>query len=66
MQRKTQDPMEGQCLSAGLGIPPEELNQVAGEREGWVSLLGSEHLKSDALEMFVQVFLHFVLLIRTS
>ena len=35
--------MERLCLSAGprerLGVPPEELEEVAGDRDVWVSLL---------------------------
>ncbi|MEQ2228910.1 hypothetical protein ILYODFUR_013486, partial [Ilyodon furcidens] len=33
------DMLEGLCFSADLGIPLDELAQVAGEREVWVSLL---------------------------
>ncbi|MEQ2288986.1 hypothetical protein AMECASPLE_028597 [Ameca splendens] len=34
-----QDTLEGLCLSAGLGMPPGELEEVSGERDVWVSLL---------------------------
>jgi len=37
---KTQDTLEGLHLPAGLRIPQNELENVAGEREVWVSLLG--------------------------
>ncbi|TWW53859.1 hypothetical protein D4764_0097120, partial [Takifugu flavidus] len=39
---ETQDTLERLCLSTGLGtlgIPPDELEEVAGEREVWASLL---------------------------
>ncbi|TWW56604.1 hypothetical protein D4764_08G0005910 [Takifugu flavidus] len=39
---KTQDTLERLCLSTGLGTPgdpPDELEEVAGEREVWASLL---------------------------
>ncbi|MED6281826.1 hypothetical protein CHARACLAT_025900 [Characodon lateralis] len=41
-QGTTQDTLEGLCLSAGLGtpwFPPEELEDVSGERDVWASLL---------------------------
>ncbi|KAK5612596.1 hypothetical protein CRENBAI_010852, partial [Crenichthys baileyi] len=41
-QGTAQDTLEGLCLSAGLGTPwapPEELEEVSGERDVWVSLL---------------------------
>ncbi|TWW61064.1 hypothetical protein D4764_05G0011540 [Takifugu flavidus] len=36
---KIQDTLERLCLSTGLGIPLDELEEVAGEREVWASLL---------------------------
>jgi len=39
---KTQDTLERLCLSADLGtprVPPEELEEVAGDRDVWASLL---------------------------
>ncbi|MED6264271.1 Trafficking protein particle complex subunit 14 [Characodon lateralis] len=41
-QGTAQDTLEGPCLSAGLGTPwapPEELEEVSGERDVWASLL---------------------------
>ena len=40
---KTQDTLEGLYLPADwehLGVPQNELESVAGEREAWVGLLG--------------------------
>jgi len=37
---KTQHTLEGLYLPAGLGTPRRELENIAGEREVWVSLLG--------------------------
>ncbi|TWW64297.1 hypothetical protein D4764_03G0013050 [Takifugu flavidus] len=47
---KTQDTLERLCLSTGLGTPgdpPDELEEVAGEREVWASLLRLLPLRPD-------------------
>ena len=37
---KTQDTLEGPCLSSGLGTSRGELYEVAGEREVWAGMDG--------------------------
>lgn len=49
-----QDMLEGLCLLSGLGIPPEELYNVAREREVRVSLLMLLPLKPISDKQLVQ------------
>ncbi|MEQ2252441.1 hypothetical protein ILYODFUR_021765, partial [Ilyodon furcidens] len=71
-QGTAQDTLEGLCLSAGLGTPlapPEELEEVSGERDVLVSLLsllppqpascrrGTQSTFADKVSLFLSLLL---------